>query len=133
MTSKFVTFFSNERHQEKNATTYQDLRIKILITQIYFNTRDSFYGRNSFKYSYQDISEAVQRLSEEQAFDIYSRMIVLYEKLEFALEEEIRNALSKFYTYLCKEVLKINVQNPDDKGQQYGYYATENFFSTLPH
>lgn len=60
-------------------------------------------------------------------------MVVLYEKLEFVTEEDCRNAIGKFYTYLCSDVLKIKVHNPDDKNQQFGYYATENFFSSLPH
>lgn len=114
--------------------TYHEMRAKIVSTQIYFQTRENFYSRSSFKFNYNEISNAVNSLTEAELFDIYSRMCVLYEKIDILLYEDAKYAVNKFYTHLCQNVLDIT-KDTNEKGNMNfgGYFVTENFFTALPH
>lgn len=77
---------------------------------------------------------AISKFNEEQLFDLYARMVVLYEKIEPLHEDESVLAIRKFFTYVIQNMLDITKEQVETKSNLYaGYFVTENFFNVLPH
>lgn len=110
--------------------SYPELRRRIVTSQIYFHSSSS-------NYDLENIKEAIEKISDEEVFLIYSKIVLIFERKDLLSQTEAKDTMSKLVDYLIK---KLNIKKNDkDNNNNYNsfFQADEgnnyNFLTDLPH